>query len=996
MLRACGFWLGVFAFAATALSQSAPRVSVPTRDVPFTPPRKWALVIGANEYDEIGKLRYAAKDALAFSKTLQERFEFRPDAIETLTDLPDSKLKPTAENMIAALDRQIADVRLKDGDLFIFYFSGHGMGTPKGDYLLPTNATTTNAEQVGIHVKEVINRFVKAGLRNVLFIVDACRGGTKNSFGDDLRALGKQANIAVLLGCQPGARSYEYATFGHGAFTNFLLKSLKSKELQSEVTGALWASRIAKDVATKVQEYTVRDYPNQPQTPTGWTEETMDVLLGAFPNRGAARLKIADIVAESNRLPEQTYLDALERFADDMFAAERYADAVEAYRTVDAVRKLESDSRFELAMALNYMGRTLEMDNEVSKLMAGKPDDVYRHMAVLFNPSRMVTPRQRLDAGWALWKLAPHPWTVQAVWPAFQIHAPQSETNLFLTEYLKLPSIDDRSRRYFEGHVAGNRGDWADAEKLWLQAKDLPGEYPDRKTIELSLFQALAFTGKAKETVAFIQRLIQEGSDSAILHLVLAEFYKGQDEMHKAMKEVDAALSSSRLRDDDLLWILRLTGLRYVQFAEKISKRASEMPYVWRAMLVKMWVDKAHLGDAAIIEGLNEASKFCDDEFAVYFEILRILDVSLEELFVAGKLDPAKYSNLLLVYASLMAQNVTQFGYDSDAWSLYNSFAVRSEKYDEMRALFDKYLGPQVEAGTLDQLLRPTYFFATLQYGDTRRAEQIWKLAGMAPNEVNGAAWALSMYFATQGDLARAKSLIPSGVIDKSLEKMINAYKAYLDVRDGEPVDLKAIAEGVKDTPAGLQWIGLAYAYQKDWKAAMAIFKEVILERQAGFIFVQAAAAQTYFDRLLAEGRLDDANEFAYVMSTSAMGNPLYKKIYMGKPELGSYAGKISADAAEFDPLADPSVGTASLTFDGKGGLVVDATVGGVPKKLTAKIDMYGNVNGVYLSQGKECKVLGKLPPPAHWAKLPESNKGLILAIIDDKGQSRYLLMRKK
>ncbi|MEK7864166.1 MAG: caspase family protein, partial [Chloroflexota bacterium] len=206
---------------------------------PFFAPRRRALVVGASQYEHLGRLRYAAGDAEKFAAALTGRLGFEADAVKLLTDeTADPLLTPTAGHVLGELEALLADQRGAATDLFVFYFSGHGIGLPEGDYLMPTDARMESAVRVGLPVREIVERLATARMKNVLVIVDACREGEANAFGAELRALGDAARIAVVLGCEPGQRSYEDARLGGGIFTASLLQSLNEEGLRDPVSGA--------------------------------------------------------------------------------------------------------------------------------------------------------------------------------------------------------------------------------------------------------------------------------------------------------------------------------------------------------------------------------------------------------------------------------------------------------------------------------------------------------------------------------------------------------------------------------------------------------------------------------------------------------------------------------------------------------------------------------------------------------------------------------------
>src|SRR5690348_12371882 len=77
-------------------------------DLPVVPGKRWAIVVGAAGYEHFGKLNYADDDAESVASALVEDFRFDPETVKLLTDKPDSKLKPTAGNIIGEIEDALA------------------------------------------------------------------------------------------------------------------------------------------------------------------------------------------------------------------------------------------------------------------------------------------------------------------------------------------------------------------------------------------------------------------------------------------------------------------------------------------------------------------------------------------------------------------------------------------------------------------------------------------------------------------------------------------------------------------------------------------------------------------------------------------------------------------------------------------------------------------------------------------------------------------------
>ncbi|HMW74491.1 MAG TPA: caspase family protein, partial [Saprospiraceae bacterium] len=87
--------------------------------------KKYALIIGINQYYDRPGLKYSTRlqgcvnDANTMKALLHNRFNFDQNDITVLTDE-----HATSKNVVTAFNQILQKV--KAGDVFVFYFSGHG------------------------------------------------------------------------------------------------------------------------------------------------------------------------------------------------------------------------------------------------------------------------------------------------------------------------------------------------------------------------------------------------------------------------------------------------------------------------------------------------------------------------------------------------------------------------------------------------------------------------------------------------------------------------------------------------------------------------------------------------------------------------------------------------------------------------------------------------------------------------------------------------------
>jgi len=102
---------------------------VDPQKIPIVQPKRRALIIGASNYQYLGKLNYADSDAERFRDALIKGFGFTKRLDSVISDATDSPQKPIASTILSELDRMLKDPVLDKGDMFILFFSGHGMAT---------------------------------------------------------------------------------------------------------------------------------------------------------------------------------------------------------------------------------------------------------------------------------------------------------------------------------------------------------------------------------------------------------------------------------------------------------------------------------------------------------------------------------------------------------------------------------------------------------------------------------------------------------------------------------------------------------------------------------------------------------------------------------------------------------------------------------------------------------------------------------------------------
>lgn len=203
----------------------------------------YAICIGVSKYKEQNSLRFAHFDAIKFNEfiTSQSILTKRKLNSSLYLSLPEgseyNEIFTDANNSNIVFER-IREIRtqINPGDLFYFFFSGHGVYSEKEQGILLLSDAENfgdKTEQNYLSLKRINNeldQIVRKGAK-IIFVVDACRAGGSSS-KDGNRNLGldlmnmKWDNQISLFSCNPGQYSYESNLEYAGVFSLYLMKGL--------------------------------------------------------------------------------------------------------------------------------------------------------------------------------------------------------------------------------------------------------------------------------------------------------------------------------------------------------------------------------------------------------------------------------------------------------------------------------------------------------------------------------------------------------------------------------------------------------------------------------------------------------------------------------------------------------------------------------------------------------------------------------------------------
>jgi formylglycine-generating enzyme required for sulfatase activity len=229
--------------------------------------KNWAIVVGINQYQNIGHLKYANRDAEAMAAFFRSaQFDRVFCFADDLTITPEQGQKstlPRSSDLVDFLhDRFTTKIPpLKAGDNCWFFFAGHGKRVNNRDCLLPQdyNSRLGEAKSRAIPVEDVREALLKSGADNVILLLDACR-----TEGDRDSGLGiggdEQPGAITIFSCERNKIAYEIDELRHGAFTAALLEGL-NMPMSSENCATV--QRLNRHLKTRVPQLS-KLHPEQP------------------------------------------------------------------------------------------------------------------------------------------------------------------------------------------------------------------------------------------------------------------------------------------------------------------------------------------------------------------------------------------------------------------------------------------------------------------------------------------------------------------------------------------------------------------------------------------------------------------------------------------------------------------------------------------------------------------------------------------------------------
>jgi hypothetical protein len=207
------------------------------------PSKLFVMAIGINKYQKSTyDLSFAVPDATGFIEAIKVASKdlFAEVNITLLQDE-----KATKQNVLKELERIKPFV--KQGDVFVFYYAGHGAMTiaAQGEQsvfnLVPNDVTnfysTEMLKEKGISTSELQKISKEMNAQKQLFVIDACQSGgavdalaSRGALNEkELANLARSTGTYFLTASGSDQLAGEFAALGHGVFTYAILQAFTGK-----------------------------------------------------------------------------------------------------------------------------------------------------------------------------------------------------------------------------------------------------------------------------------------------------------------------------------------------------------------------------------------------------------------------------------------------------------------------------------------------------------------------------------------------------------------------------------------------------------------------------------------------------------------------------------------------------------------------------------------------------------------------------------------------
>ena len=223
--------------------------------------KRHALFVGVNNYmdKDVRNIRYSIPDAAV----LADRFKGFGYKTRLLSDPTSAELRAAVLDSIDGLGR---------GDVFLFFFAGHGFTAQDGSHLLFCRDDIQKLLRVGnagVKVDALEMLTCEGGFHRAFFL-DSCRTdcftGVENRGNEETRDLDfvkipeptdETGSYYLLRSCDKFRPSLEIKELGHGLFTQGLLDAIDARDRRLGGCNSDFAMAVSVKMADRQKQYNV-------------------------------------------------------------------------------------------------------------------------------------------------------------------------------------------------------------------------------------------------------------------------------------------------------------------------------------------------------------------------------------------------------------------------------------------------------------------------------------------------------------------------------------------------------------------------------------------------------------------------------------------------------------------------------------------------------------------------------------------------------------------
>lgn len=983
-----------------------------TQKIPVVHSKQRALIIGASNYQTLGKLNYSSSDARRFRDALTNVFKFSNDSIKFLSDTDPEAPKPTSKNILDSLDALLGDPILDKGDLFILYFSGHGIGTPNGDYLCPTDSTATDIEKTGLPVSTVIQKLVDAKLRNVLIITDACRAGEKNEFGIQLFESAKKANIAVLLGCEPGKKSYESTVLKSGVFTYFLLKSLSNPKVRTE-SGGLWASHIAANLSDAVYEFTQHDYGDNAQRPKSFADPTSDVMLAKFVDPEKASNLTAPDADQKMVTSPQKIADQLVVVAGDLFDKGEFNSILELSKQAFSLDSNNLFAAYYASIACSYLGRSGEHEKFCNALAASE-DPYFQSLGYVMSDSRATSAENREKALLDFWEHSPKDaLSAVMVWTRARTYLSPIRVSFFLRKVLPSLPTNDRTGLFLKAELANSEDKTDEALANYqaaLKTTDATGMISNEIIVN-SIMASMFVSGKHTELKAFMKEQFSSEHVTPLVWAASAAYLKLMGNREAAIEIVKKGIKEPGVTGDIAYLTALAMGASIGLIADDLEALMQKEPYNWKLRAIAAFAAAAKKGNTAEFQNaVNIAEQYCDDETQIAVLMYRVENAFFQDATDNLGIPAEKFAEAYDAFRLLFINLVEDFGQDSEAWEAFMEVGLQTLQAPSTLGILKAHIKDFDSGAVATQDFYKFLFQLAGSMEDEKLMEFALRHPKFDPDDRQNYQAFYTCYLVARGRMDDARTeFLKIKTVAPTCERILSALKMILGTK-GKP-DQKALEEFLKgsfgESEGDLLAEGISALVLADLGNNEAAKPHLHHLTQYFPTLMQAVplrCAERYVKILREEGQNDQADQALFELLRINQVSPAIAATHFGpKPDINRYVEKIVVNTSwlsdeMFDPK-NPTHKRDALIAIGNGHveitIAVDGQVSGFVQiedgeKLivSGSVDTLGNLRGKAVGPKTtydiQSKLVGKEFRKTEAFK--KSNLGQMIDFVDPKG----------